>query len=105
MCFPGSYSNSGSSSCILCPVGRYGNEFGASSSFCSGKCESVPGSFCDLGTTSSSGIPCGVGYFSGSAGLSFRSSCIKCPLGYYSTSATSSRCELVSPGMISFIVI
>lgn len=105
LCSRGSYSNVlGASSCNTCPIGRYGSDFGATSNYCSGKCESVAGSFCDVGTTSMSGIPCGVGYYSISTGLNFKSSCVKCLSGFYSIFATSSQCELVSPSLCLFFL-
>lgn len=99
-CTRGYFSNmKGATTCTVCSLGRYGDTFAATSPLCSGFCQSIPGTYCSIGATSLNGNACGVGYFSSSYGLNFKSSCIPCAVGTFSVQSISSRCYLSTLGI------
>ena len=84
-CPPGSYNDGATgatTSCLLCPAGRYGATTGVASAGCTGPCNAVPGSGCDSGVTSPQGRVCPQGFYSpGGSGP-----CMLCPAGVYGSS-------------------
>ena len=80
LCVAGKYALSGAGVCIDCPGGVYGSTPGASSATCSGSC--AAGYACPPGSTSPTVSVCMPGTYStgGSA------QCLPCPVGTYGTS-------------------
>ena len=56
LCNPGTYSTAGSSACLGCPPGTYGNASGLTSSTCMGKCPA--GYYCPLATALATQFMC-----------------------------------------------
>ncbi len=92
LCGPGTYSPGGTSACIPCPAGRYGSQFGAISSSCTGPCN-VSGSYCPpLSTSLADARPCPPGSF----GNATSGQCVACP-----PAAPYSRARSTSTGNCS----
>jgi hypothetical protein len=87
-CVPGKYSSGGAAVCSNCKSGSYGDQFGDTTSSCSGPC--AAGYACPAGSTSATQVLCGTGTYTplGSA------TCQPCAPGLYgsSTALSSANC-------------
>ena len=97
LCGPGTYSPGGTSACIPCPAGRYGSQFGATNSSCTGPCN-VSGSYCPpLSTSLADARPCPPGSF----GNATSGQCVACPpAAPYSLASSTSigNCSFCADG-------
>jgi hypothetical protein len=102
MCVPGTYSSSpigGSTECIPCPAGTFGDVPALSLPTCSGTCIALPGTYCGQGATASTGILCPPGRYSLGGSSSF--DCVNCPIGRFGNTSglsTSDCSGLCAPG-------
>jgi hypothetical protein len=79
VCPMGFYSLDGAAGCWQCLPGRFGSAVGLTSGTCSGPCD--PGSYCGLGSITSTGVLCPKGRYSlGGVGV-----CTGCPAGRWSS--------------------
>ncbi len=108
-CYAGSYNaDSASTTCNLCPAGKYSNTLGAVSALTCIDCPlgtfslsgssmctlCPPGSYSNV-TASSACISCSAGLYSNIAGAISAVACTSCPVGVYCPLATSSPIQYI----------
>ena len=91
-CPIGQYSPDSQGTCLLCPLGLFGNTTGLTSTACSDSCSATAGLVCTAGATSATGVPCPMGQYGSTGSLG---NCTMCPAGRYggATGLTTSSCS------------